>query len=102
MPARLVSVAEPMETCHHNAAEDMDQWQSPGCIKPNSVVGLVVVMQYVEAEQCKQFLWKGTFIVVVFHSEDSPPGGTCVVGDGFEIQWFDSEGVNDPDRNPLW
>lgn len=66
------------------------------------IVRLVVVMQYVEAEHCEQFLWKPTFIVVVFHSEDSPPGGTCVVNDGFDIQWFDCEGVNDPDRNPLW
>lgn len=48
------------------------------------------------------FYVKHTFIVVVFHSEDSSPGGACVVDDGFDIQWFDCEGVNDPDRDPLW
>ncbi len=60
---------------------------------------LVVVIQ---TEPCEQLLWKRTFIIVVFHSEDSSPGGTCVVHDGLYVQWFDCEGVNDPDRDPLW
>lgn len=38
---------------------------------------------------------------MVFHSEDSSPGGTCVVHDGFDIQRFDCERVDDPDRDPL-
>lgn len=66
------------------------------------VAKLVVVMQYVEAGQSELFLWKPTFIVVVFNSEDSPSGGTGVVDDGFNIQWFDCERVNDPDRDALW
>lgn len=60
-------------------------------------VRLVVVIQYAEAEQYEQLSWKPTFIVVVFHSEDSSPGGTCVVNDSFDIQWLDCEGVDDPD-----
>lgn len=43
-----------------------------------------------------------TFVVVVFHSDDTSPGGTCVVDNGFDIQRFDCEGVNDPDKDPLW
>lgn len=42
-----------------------------------------------------------TFIVVVLHSEDPSPGGTRVVDDSFDIQWFDCEWVNDPDGDPL-
>lgn len=62
----------------------------------------LVVIQYAEAPQYEKLSWKPTFIVVVFHSEESSPGGTCVVHDGFDIQWFDCEGVNNPDRDPLW
>lgn len=39
---------------------------------------------------------------MIFHSEDSPPGGTRVVHDGLDIQWLDGERVDDPDVNPLW
>lgn len=42
-----------------------------------------------------------TFVVVVFYGQDSSPGGTRVVDDGFDIQWFDCEGVDDPDGDPL-
>lgn len=52
-------------------------------------------------KQYEQPLWKPTLIVMVFHSEDSSPGGPCVVDDGFDVQWFDCERVNDPDRDPL-
>lgn len=48
------------------------------------------------------FQEKPTFIVVVFHGDDTSPGGMSVVDDGFDIQWFDCEGVNDPDRDSLW
>lgn len=59
-------------------------------------------MQYAEAEHYEQLSWRLAFIVVVFDSEASPACGTRVVDDGFSIQWFDSEGVDDPDRDPLW
>lgn len=65
-------------------------------------VRLVVVIHYAEAEQYQQLLCKPTFIVMVFHGEDSSLGGTCIIDDGFDIQWFDCEGVNDPDGDPLW
>lgn len=38
---------------------------------------------------------------MVLHGEDASPGGTSVVDDGFRIQRFDCEGVDDPDGDPL-
>jgi len=61
-----------------------------------------MVIQYAEDEWYEQLIWKHTFIVVVLDSEDSSPGSTCVIDDGFDIQWFDCEGVNNPDWDPLW
>lgn len=43
-----------------------------------------------------------TFIVVVFHGEDTAPRGTSVVHNGFDVQWLDCERINDPDWDPLW
>lgn len=47
------------------------------------------------------FFYFSTFVVVVLHGEDASPGGTSVVDDGFRIQRFDCEGVDDPDGDPL-
>ena len=43
-----------------------------------------------------------TFVVVVFHGDDAALGGAGVVDDGFGVQWFDGEGVDHPDIDPLW
>lgn len=96
MPPHHLSVAEPMDACHRNTPDDVDQWLS--CVTLRSVLLSLLSYNMQELNSLKE----PTFIVVVFHSDDSSPSGTCVVSDGFGIQWFDCEGVNDPDGDPLW
>jgi len=94
-----------MEACHHNTLKDMDQWQGPiTALRCTELFAarLMVVMQYAKAVQHEQLLWKPTFVVVVFNSEDSSPGGSYVIHDGLNVQRFDCEGVDDSDRDPLW
>lgn len=104
MPPHCVSVTAPMKICHRNAPEDTDQWQGPSCITLRSILLLSQQWSFYmqTLNDMSDFYRKRTFIVVVLYSEDSSPGGTCVIDDGFGIQWFDCEGVNNPDWDPLW
>lgn len=64
---------------------------------------LVTVFKYAKTEQQQHhFCGKPTFIVVVFNGEDSSPGHTCMVSDGFNVQRFDGERVDYSDRDSLW
>ena len=42
-----------------------------------------------------------TLIVVVLHSDETPPGGPCLVDYGLSIQWFDGEGIDNTNKDPL-
>lgn len=85
------SAVEPMETCHLSTPEVRGQWQSPGCAVLRRSVGQLTRRKSLP-----------TFIVVVFHGEDTAPRRTSVIHDGFDIQWLDCERIDDPDWDPFW
>lgn len=89
-PPHGASAVQPMEACHLSTPWVSGQWQSSGC---------AVLSRLGDNMQTQRM--KPTFVVVVFHGEDTAPRGTSVVHDGFDVQWFDCEWIDDPDQDPL-
>lgn len=85
-PLHSASAVEPIKRCHLSTPEVRRQGQSPGCGALRMLVGHLTWAKLIP-----------TFIVVVFHGEDTAPRGTSVVHDGFDVQWLDCERINDPD-----